>query len=523
MEVSLKKIRSKSIKSRKCNFEQAIIKKIRGNLKMKKIVVILIAIFVLGCGTTHDTYLDENIEKYGEESYNKVGENNFLDVENNPESYFKADSDTFAYTNIRRFIMQQYIAPPVSAVNIESMINYFSYNYKQPENGEKFGTNFEIGSAPWNKKNKLLKIGIKTKEIDIKEAPAMNLTFLIDVSGSMREEKKLNYVKSSINIAVDTLRDKDKISIVTFSNIISVKLSGINGSEKSKIREAVNKITASGSTNGTEGLKKAYSVAKENYIKGGNNRIIIATDGDFNEGESSEAEIKELVTKERENKIYITALGYGTGNLKCTKLESIAKNGNGNMYYIDNVFESEKIFKKEMGKTLFTEAKDVKIGVKFNPEIVLYYRLIGYDSSVLGNGEFENNSKDSSEMGAGSSCTAFYEIETVEEIKELNKDICSITIKYKEPDDFSSNTVSKVLTENINYLKYLKEDSMLSNDFKFASAVAEFGLILRNSEYKKDAGYDNVIKRAKEGAGDSEDSSKTEFIEIVEKIKKLKE
>jgi len=461
------------------------------------------------------------------EEYDAIHESKYLDVTKNALSTFSIDVDKASYGNIRRFITGGQM-PDKDAVRIEEMVNYFSYDYQEPKNEDPFAVNTELSTCPWNDQHRLLHIGIQGKNISTENLPPSNLVFLIDVSGSMDEPNKLPLLKSAFRLLVNQLRKKDNIAIVVYAGAAGVVLPSTPGNQKDIILSAIDNLQAGGSTAGGEGIELAYKIAKENFKDNGNNRVILATDGDFNVGTSSNAEMEKLIEKKRETGIFLTVLGFGMGNYKDSKMEILADKGNGNYAYIDNILEAEKVFVKEFGGTLFTIAKDVKIQVEFNPAKVKAYRLIGYENRALKNEDFNDDKKDAGELGSGHTVTALYEIipsnssENVSGIDELkyqkqqinpkaydSKEIITLKLRYKLPNGDQSKLIQKpVMDENINF-------NETSNNFKFSSAVAEFGLILRNSEYKGKSNFVDVIKLAESSKGKDKEGYRSEFIRLV--------
>ncbi|MFC2109661.1 von Willebrand factor type A domain-containing protein [Bacteroidota bacterium] len=467
-----------------------------------------------------------------DEDYDGVVENEFKNPITNPLSTFSIDVDAASYSNIRRFINDGQ-KPPVAAVRIEEMINYFNYNYPQPKGTSPFSINYELSNCPWNPENKLLHIGLQGKPLETKEAPASNLVFLIDVSGSMSNQNKLPLLKKAYTLLVNQLRAKDKIAIVVYAGNSGVVLPSTPGNEKKKILKALNNLHAGGGTAGAQGLKLAYEIAEENFIDKGNNRIILATDGDFNVGQSSNSDLEKLIVSKRDKGIFISVTGFGMGNYKDSKMEIIADKGNGNYSYIDNILEAKKVFINEFSSTLFTIAKDVKIQIEFNPNNVRSYRLIGYENRLLKAQDFQNDKKDAGELGAGHTVTALYEIVPMNSKKKYDTDLkyqkvkmsettarfenelATIKFRYKKPNE----TKSKLLVRTIkNKTKTFKETS---ENFKFSSAVASFGMLLRNSDYIENLTYNSVLKIAKKGKGIDENGYRSEFIRMVEMVSLL--
>ena len=360
-------------------------------------------------GDAEEDKMFNKVEVMNTEEYDNIIENKFLTATENPLSTFSIDVDEASYSNIRRYL-QSGSLPPNGAVRIEEMINYFDYNYLKPLNDDPFTINTEMADCPWNEKHKLVHIGLQGKEIPTENLPAANLVFLIDVSGSMESENKLPLVKASLGMLVDQLRADDKVAIAVYAGNAGLVLPSVSGANKTKIKEAIANLEAGGSTAGGDGIKLAYKVAKENFIKGGNNRIILATDGDFNVGVSSDDELVRLIEEERKSGVFLSVLGYGIGNYKDSKMQQLADKGNGNHSYIDNINEARKVLVSEFGSTLFTIAKDVKIQIEFNPAKVQAYRLIGYENRMLAAEDFNNDAKDAGELGSGHTVTALYEV-----------------------------------------------------------------------------------------------------------------
>ncbi len=485
---------------------------------MKKILFVLMGICILflsSCaknlkdgGPQYIKYNSNAVIDRGErnsnEEYDYVDENPVMDVSKYPKSTFSIDVDTASYANVRRYLNEGAL-PPMGAIRTEEMVNYFSYDYPAPED-KPLAIYTEVAPCPWNYDRNLAMITIKGKEMDVSTFPESNLVFLIDVSGSMSSSNKLPLVKSALSMLVENLRHEDRISIVVYGSKARTVLEPTRGDQKDEIIEAINSLEAGGSTAGGAGLQMAYTLANEYYVEGGNNRVILATDGDFNVGISSEEELIEFIEKKRDMGIFLSVLGFGTGNYKDSKMEKLADSGNGNYAYIDNINEANKVLVEQMSSTLLTIAKDVKVQVDFNPETVKGYRLIGYENRVLDNEDFENDQKDAGEIGVGFVVTAFYEIIPVETDDTGN--LMNIKVRYKEPDGDTSELIEKDITiEDIT-----DEPSM---NFLFASSVTEFSLLLRNSKYKGNASYESVIERATSALGEDEKGYRTEFIRLV--------
>ena len=455
------------------------------------------------------------------EEYSAITESSFMSVAANPLSTFSADVDTASYTNLRRFI-QNGETVPADAVRVEEMINYFHYSYPEPKAGEPFSVTTEIADCPWNPDTRLMMVGLKAQDIDMSERKPMNLVFLIDVSGSMYSADKLPLVQKSFCMLTDELTEQDRVSIVTYAGDDSVALEGASGSDKLRIREVIESLEAGGATAGAAGINTAYEIAKKNFIKNGNNRIILATDGDLNVGVSSEAELKKLVTKQRKNGVFLSVLGFGTGNIKDNKMETLADNGNGNYAYIDSELEAKRVLVEEMGGTLVTVAKDVKFQVEFNPAYIKGYRLIGYENRTLAAEDFADDTKDAGEIGAGHTVTALYEIAETDSAMDFasselkyssaatgaeNGEFCTVSVRYKEPD----GDESRLLTYPVNETAVKQE---MSDNLRFASAVAGFGMLLRDSEYKGSTTKDMILGMVT--SRDTEnDPYKAEFTELV--------
>jgi Ca-activated chloride channel family protein len=465
---------------------------------------------------------------FNTEDYDNIVENKFLAATQNPLSTFSIDVDEAAYSNVRRYLENGSI-PPAGAVRIEEMVNYFDYNYPKPVNGEPFTVNTEISECPWNPQHKLVHIGLQGKEIPVDNLPPSNMVFLVDVSGSMNEANKLPLVQASMNMLVDQLREKDKVAIVVYAGSAGLVLPSTSGSNKVKIKEAINNLEAGGSTAGGEGIILAYKTAKENFIKNGNNRIILATDGDFNVGVSSDDDLVRLIEQERKSGVFLSVLGYGMGNYKDNKMQQLADKGNGNHSYIDNIGEAKKVLVNEFGSTLFTIAKDVKIQVEFNPSKVQAYRLVGYENRIMAAEDFNDDAKDAGELGSGHTVTALYEVipvgvqddftKSVDPLKYQSNDrkffdntdeIMTIKLRYKKPDEDVSKLITHPVMDNHTAL------ANTSDNFRFSAAVAEFGLLLRSSDYKQQSSYDQVVSLAKGSKGIDNNGYRSEFIRLVQ-------
>lgn len=473
---------------------------------------------------------------FNTEEYDHISENNFHKVTDDPISTFSIDVDAASYSNIRRFLNSNQL-PPADAVRVEEMINYFHYDYPQPINGDPFSINTEISNCPWNEKHKLVMIGLQGKKIPAENLPASNLVFLIDVSGSMESPNKLPLVKSSLKLLTDQLREQDKISIVVYAGNAGLALPATSGCNKIKIKEAIDQLEAGGSTAGGAGIKLAYQIAKENFMKKGNNRIILCTDGDFNVGVSSNGDLERIIEKERESGVFLTVLGYGMGNYKDSKMEILADKGNGNHAYIDGESEAKKVLVNEFGGTMFTIAKDVKLQIEFNPARVQGYRLIGYENRLLNKEDFNDDKKDAGELGSGHTVTALYEIipagieddflKNVDDLKYQKKaksskasgsaEILTVKFRYKEPSGSQSKLIEHPVIDHEIAFDHASEN------FRFAASVAEFGMLLTNSQFKSASSFSHVIQTAKNAKGKDVEGYRKEFIALVKKADRLKD
>ena len=525
--------------------EKRVVKSAKLDVKMKTDDVALEECVVVGYGTMKTkamtgayvavcpTAMYDMDTRMNTEEYDRIQENGFKSVADTPLSTFSIDVDPASYSNMRRFINRGEL-PPADAIRTEELVNYFSYDYPKPTGNDPVKITVEAGTCTWNTAHRLVRIGLKAKEIPTEQLPASNLVFLIDVSGSMWGANRLDLVKSSLKLLVNNLRNKDKVAIVTYAGSAGVKLEATSGGDKQKIREAIDELTAGGSTAGGAGIHLAYQIAKKNFISDGNNRIILCSDGDFNVGVSSAEGLEQLIEKERKSGVHLTVLGYGMGNYKDRKIQVLAVKGNGNHAYIDNLQEANRVLVGEFGATLHTVAKDVKLQVEFNPSQVQAYRLIGYESRLLKDEDFNNDAKDAGDMGAGHTVTAFYEVipagvknEYVGKVDDLkyqkkekmtlkptgSDELLTVKLRYKAPDKDVSRKMELPFVDN-------KGDSV-SSDFRFASAVAMFGQLLRDSDFKGTADYDKVIKLAKQGLNNDERGYRREFIRLVEAAKGL--
>lgn len=466
---------------------------------------------------------------FNTEDYDRIQENRFHRATQEPQSTFSIDVDAASYSNLRRYINSGQ-KPPEDAVRIEEMINYFDYEYTEPTGKHPFSINTEVSACPWEPKHRLVHIGLQGKHTPTENLPAANLVFLIDVSGSMNVANKLPLVKASYKLLAEQLRPQDRVAIVVYAGAAGLVLESTSGSNKTKIKEAIDKLEAGGSTAGGEGILLAYQTAKEHFIKGGNNRVILASDGDFNVGVSSDGELVRLIEEERKSGVYLTILGYGMGNYKDNKMQKLADSGNGNHAYIDNLDEARRVLVSEFGGTMYTIAKDVKLQLEFNPAVVQGYRLIGYENRVLNNEDFDDDKKDAGELGAGHSVTALYEIIPVGvESKFLAEDK---NLKYQQRDLTSTATRSnELLTVKFRYKAPEADNSQLleevvmdknvdlnktSDNFRWSAAVATFGMLLRNSEFKGAANYEQCKKLAAGARGKDTEGYRAEMIRMVE-------
>ena len=477
--------------------------------------------------------------KENSEEYSEWEEKGYSSVMKEPVSTFSADVDTASYSNLRRLIREGYSIDelPENAVRIEEMLNYFTYDYKEPEGSEPFGVTAKIGKCPWNEDAELVMLGLKTEDIDYEDAPASNLVFLLDVSGSMYADDKLPLLQEAFCLLADNLTEKDRVSIVTYAGDDTVVLEGVSGDKTRTIKKALMGLEAGGGTHGSKGIETAYALAEDNFIMGGNNRVILATDGDLNIGLTSEEELEELITEKKESGIFLSVLGFGTGNIKDNKMETLADKGNGNYAYIDSLREANKVLVEEMSATLLTICKDVKLQVEFNPAVVSEYRLIGYENRALNKEDFDDDTKDAGEIGAGHSVTALYEVILKEPLSGLSDEDIN-DLKYSDEyrkeqgkDSLESSATEKEwFTLSIRYKKPAEEESSLlaypigfenymenpDDDFRFAGAVAEFGLLASHSENPEDASVKNVKKILK--SIDLDDEYKEEFLELVKEV-----
>ena len=468
---------------------------------------------------------------FDREQYDHIAENRFKAVRDHPLSTFSIDVDRASYSNVRRFLLREHRAPPPDAVQIEEMINYFSYDYELPDGDEPVGITTELGIAPWNRDHQLLRIGLASRPVHTEDLPPSNLVFLLDVSGSMQSPDKLPLVKQSLRLLVQHLRAEDRVAIVVYAGAAGLVLESTPGSRQDRILDAIDRLEAGGSTAGGAGLRLAYHVAQENFLRRGNNRVILATDGDFNVGESSDGAMVRLIEEHRGQGTFLTVLGFGTGNLQSAKMQGIAQNGNGNYAYIDSLDEARKVFVGEMGGTLLTVAQDVKLQIEFNPAHVREYRLVGYENRLLAAEDFNDDRKDAGELGAGHRVTALYEIVPVdgagrsggvdplryqsrrdEADRARGEELAFVRLRYKEPRGTESRLMERPVGIDM---------SEPSDDFEFATAVAGFGMILRDSEHRGSMSVRHVLALAEDGLGADLDGYRGEFIELVHAYERL--
>jgi len=472
----------------------------------------------------------------GGDRYDRLVENPFLKVGENPLSTFSIDVDTASYAKVRRYIGEARSMPPPDAVRIEEFINYFSYEYAPPEGDEPFAAHLEVAACPWEPAHRLVRIGLKGQEIPEEERPAANLVFLVDVSGSMAPDDKLPRVRRALALLVDQLRENDRVAIVVYAAATGLVLPSTPGYQKGEIAAALESLESGGSTNGGAGIQLAYDTAAQHLIRGGVNRVILCTDGDFNVGTTSTAELERLAEEKAKSGVFLTVLGFGMGNHNDDMLEKLADKGNGNYGYVDSEQEARKLLVDEAGGTLVTIAKDVKLQVEFNPQRVEAYRLIGYENRMLRAQDFNDDTKDAGEIGAGHTVTALYEVipagkeagvPPVDPLKYQrpavpteaaeSKELLSVKIRYKEPDAQESKgpLVFPLVDEGHDF-------GRASGDFKFASAVAGFGMLLRDSAYKGNWTLDAVLEVAQEGLGTDRHGQRSGFLDLVRQAKRLK-
>jgi Ca-activated chloride channel family protein len=485
------------------------------------------------------------------EEYGRFQENPFLKVVDNPLSTFSIDVDRASYSNVRRYLNAGQ-RPPRDAVRIEELVNYFTYDYPDPRGADPFSVTTEVASCPWNAKNRLLLVGLQARRMKTADLPPTNLVFLIDVSGSMEMPNKLPLVKQSLSLLVNQLRSKDRVAIVVYAGNAGLVLPSTSGGDKGAILSAIDGLEAGGSTAGGAGIKLAYRIAKENFLDGGNNRVILATDGDFNVGASSDGELEQLIEEKRKDRIFLTVLGFGMGNLKDSKMELLADKGNGNYAYIDDLAEARKTLVHEMGGTLFTVAKDVKLQIEFNPAKVLAYRLIGYENRLLRKEDFHDDAKDAGDIGAGHSVTALYELvppdgdlgvstaegsprakrapealptdaagragqvdplkyqmTTVNPSAKSTPELLTLKLRHKAPQSDTSNLMTMPVDDQAGPF------ATASDNLRFAAAVAEFGMLLRNSPYKGASSFAQARDIAQKSLGRDAEGYRHDFLSMI--------
>lgn len=460
------------------------------------------------------------------EDYAVIHENPFLDAQRSPLSTFAIDVDRASYANVRRFLTQDHQLPPPDAVRLEELVNYFSYTYPQPTTGPA-SLNAEVAACPWNAAHQLVLVGVQGKEVSTENLPPANLVFLLDVSGSMNDPQKLPLLKESLRALVQkALRPQDYVAIVVYAGAAGLVLPPTPGSDPETILKALNELEAGGSTAGGEGLRLAYQVARQHRRPGGNNRIILATDGDFNVGEQSEADMERLITKERDSGVFLSVLGFGSGNLQDNLMEQLADKGNGNYAYIDQLAEAERVLVQQFGGTLFTLAKDVKVQVEFNPAVVREYRLLGYENRLLAAEDFNDDHKDAGELGAGQQVTALYEVvpvgalaasapidplkyQTTKAVRSGGSELLTVKLRYQEPQ----GSVSRLQQLPVGAATASVEQA--SENLRFAAAVAQFGMLLRESKYRGTATWQTTVQLAEGARGKDPEGSRAEFVQLL--------
>ncbi len=470
--------------------------------------------------------------EFNTESYSRIDENPFRVVVQNPLSTFSIDVDTASYSNMRRFLNEGSL-PPADAVRIEELINYFNYDYPQPVGDDPFSVTTEIAEAPWNREHLLVRVGLKGRELSRGDRPSSNLVFLIDVSGSMNEPNKLPLLVRAMKLLVEKLGAKDRVAIVVYAGSSGVVLPSTPGNQKAVILGTLDRLNAGGSTHGSAGIRQAYEIARDNFVRGGINRVILATDGDFNVGTTSQGELTRLIEQEAKSGVFLSVLGFGMGNYKDSMLESLADKGNGNYGYIDTLNEARKLLVEQMDGTLVTIAKDVKIQVEFNPAQVSGYRLIGYENRSLRDEDFNDDTKDAGEIGAGHTVTALYELvpvgaaveaSTVDPLKyqrsggldtRFAHELMTVKLRYKKPDQEVSRLIERAVRDEG------RSFANSSNDFKFSAAVALFGMLLRDSKYCGHSTYATVLSLANQGLDQDRFGYRSEFVDLVRKAQEL--
>jgi Ca-activated chloride channel family protein len=480
----------------------------------------------------------------GTEAYEPIVENPFLSAYEAPLSTFGVDVDTASYANMRRFLTQQQLPPP-NAVRVEELVNYFRYDYPQPAGAEPFSVSVDSGPAPWQPQHKLVRIGLKAKEIPRDQRPASNLVFLVDVSGSMQPENKLPLVKMGLRLLTQQMTESDRVAIVTYSNTAAQRLESTNGANKEAILGVIESLHADGSTNGAAGIQLAYRAALDHFIQGGTNRVILCTDGDFNVGVTGDDELVQLIHERARTKVFFSVFGFGMGNLKDGKLEKLADKGNGHYAYIDSQREAQKMFVDELVGTLVTIAKDVKIQVEFNPNQVGFYRLIGYENRVLAAQDFNDDRKDAGDIGAGHTVTALYEIVPAGEAPRpelgdtlryrkavvpqegaLARELLTVKLRFKLPEADASTLIEVPISGDVRDLASeskvaVAEARAAGRDFNWAAAVASFGMLLRDSQFRGQTSFDMILELAQGAKGDDPTGRRQEFIDLVNSARAL--
>ncbi len=472
-------------------------------------------------------------DRFNTEEYNRIVDNSFIAVSQDPLATLSIDVDTASYANVRRFLNQRML-PPADAVRIEEMINYFTYDYAVPDDGRPVGINAEVSAAPWNRQHRLVRLGIKGIEIPLDERAPSNLVFLVDVSGSMRDQNKLPLLKSGMKLLVDQLGENDRVAIVVYAGASGMVLPSTGGDKNGRIMAALERLTAGGSTNGGAGIELAYNTAVANFIEGGINRVVLATDGDFNVGVTNNGALTRLIEEKAKTGVFLSVLGFGMGNYNDAGLEALADKGNGNYAYIDTIKEARKVLVQEMGSTLVTIAKDVKIQIEFNPAEVNAYRLIGYENRVLEHQDFNDDTKDAGEIGSGHSVTALFEVvpagvgitlpgvdplkyqtATVPRTQTENGELLTMKVRYKEPDGDESRLMEVPVVDEHNQL------TDAGTDYRFAASVAGFGMLLRDSPHKGDATFDSILELAEASIGTDKEGYRTEFIDLIRRARAI--
>jgi Ca-activated chloride channel homolog len=466
---------------------------------------------------------------FNTEAYDHIEENRFRRVDADPLSTFSIDVDTASYANVRRFLSDGGL-PPAGAVRTEELINYFRFVYPQPSGRDPFSITTELSACPWNPKHRLALIGLQGRALDERDPAPRNLVFLLDVSGSMMPSDKLPLVRTAMQMLTDVLTERDRVAIVVYAGASGLVLPSTSGDQKERIHHALEQLEAGGATNGASGIRLAYDVARRHFIRGGVNRVVLATDGDFNVGVTNQSELVQLIEHERQSGIFLSVLGVGTGNLKDSTMEKLADKGNGNYAYLDSLHEARKVLVREAGGTLETIAKDVKVQVEFNPREVAAYRLIGYENRLLNREDFNDDKKDAGEIGAGHSVTALYEIvpagekvdaADVDPLKYQQErrqsgagsgDLLTVKVRFKEPDGDASRLLSRVLAN---------QPAAMTANLGFASAVAEFGMLLRESPLRGSASFESLTARARKFQGADEEGYRAQFIQLVERAAML--